>query len=151
MKITLENNNQNVVINCSSDISDEKVRRLLDVLFDIAPQQPSAEVRVEAVEPIGISVEDIPTDSILYRHWLHQTPWNEVLPALSELVEHDLNGQLGTVHALLSEAPQFATNLGLWRFLITVEWLYQCGKITYLPIRTSLQSYYSSAQRRAAQ
>ena len=151
MKITLEKNNQNVVINCSADISDGQVRRLLDVLFDLAPtQQPSAEVRVEAAES-AVSVEDIPTESIEYRHWLHRGPCSETLPALSELVGHDLTGQLGTVYSLVNEAPQFATNLGLWRFLITVEWLYHCGKLRYLPIRTSLQSYYTAAVRRVEQ
>lgn len=151
MKITLEKNNQSAIFNCGADISDDKVRRLIEVLFDLAPQQPSAEVRIQAVQPAGISVGDIPEDNVLYGRWLHQQPSTEVLTALSEFVGYDLNGHIGTVHALLTEAPQFATNLGLWRFLATVEWLYQCGKISYLPIRTSLHSYYNAAQRRAAQ
>lgn len=146
MKITLSTNGNTIVIDNKGDLSNDKMRRILDILIE-APQNPNVSaVRVGSAAS-NLGKWDIPADTKLYKQWLAQSSWDTASTALSDFVSYDIRRGISTVYYVIRKEPQFATKLGLPRFLATCKWLYANDRLSYLPSEESLAKYYSKAVR----
>jgi hypothetical protein len=133
MKITLSTRDNTVVLDNEGTLSSDKMRRILDILMD--------------EQPVPKASSGIPLDIDLYERWLAQSGWDTASTALSHLTSYDITEGISTVYYVIRHYPEFATVLGQPRFLATCKWMYNRGKLRYLPSEESLLRYYSLAVR----
>lgn len=144
MKITITDGNNTVILENSDDVTSEKTRKLMDVLFSVEPNQQDK--RTPTVVTYGdLTSLDIPKEASQFREWLEsKTTVNGV-----KLLNIYLGGKNirmhRSVYSLLHGIPEFAHRLGYARFVIATQWLVNNGCLWYMPTSVSMRTYYSKA------
>ncbi len=145
MKITIQDNNNTVILENNDSMDYAKTRKLLDILFSVEPNRDSKRTPiVVSMEAENTEIPSVPVDPKQFGLWLNRRSPVETAAMLSSFVGADVT-QYSNAHSLIVSVPQFANKLGYDRFIQAVEWLDAQGWVAGTPQLASLRNYYRKA------